>query len=145
MVSRAQTAVSPEGMSISPDGRFVVTANLERSYLPPDDPRITWYSSLTLLQLNSGTGQISTLGDLRFRGILPEAAVFDASSRYVAAAVYDRFDADGVPQMAGAVDFWRIADDPTSQGPVLVPTNISVPVTRGPHSMVLVSSATTEG
>ncbi|MEL6997572.1 MAG: hypothetical protein AAFP68_04855, partial [Pseudomonadota bacterium] len=41
-VDRVLTGVSPEGLAVSPDGRWVATTNLERSYLPYDDPRITW-------------------------------------------------------------------------------------------------------
>jgi DNA-binding beta-propeller fold protein YncE len=135
LVSRAETGVSPEGISISPDGRFVVTANLERSYLPQSDPRITWYSSLTLLSLDPATGRVASHGEFYADGILPEAAVFDASSRYVASVTYDHFD-DARP--GGAVEFWRIVHDNTLTAPRLVKTSYSVPVGRGPHSMVLV-------
>lgn len=135
LVSRAETGVSPEGMAISPDGRFVVTTNLERSYLPYADERITWYSSLTLLSLDPASGRITTNGESYYEGILPEAAVFDASSRHVAAVTFDHFD-DSRP--GGSVDFWRIADDHTTNGPRLVKTAHSVPVARGPHTIVLV-------
>jgi len=135
LVSRAETGVSPEGMSISADGRRIVTTNLERSYLPYGDPRITWYSSLTLLSLDPGTGRVTSHGESFFDGVLPEAAVFDASGRYVAAVNFDHFD-DRVP--GGSIDFWRVVEDPTSNGPRLVRTQHSVSVARGPHSLVLV-------
>ncbi len=135
LVSRAETGVSPEGISISPDGRFVVTANLERSYLPHSDPRITWYSSLTLLSLDPVSGRVTSHGEFYSDGILPEAAVFDASSRYVASLTYDHFD-DARP--GGSVDFWRIVNDSTLTAPKLVRTGYSVPVERGPHSMALI-------
>ena len=41
LIDRVETGVSPEGLAVSPDGRWVATVNLERSYLPYDDPRIT--------------------------------------------------------------------------------------------------------
>ena len=63
LISRSQTGVSPEGLAISPDGRYVVTTNLERSYLPYDDDRITWYSSLTLATLDPETGQLNHIAD----------------------------------------------------------------------------------
>lgn len=135
VVSRAETGVSPEGMSISADGRRIVTANLERSYLPYADPRITWYSSLTLLSLDPQSGKVASHGESYFDGILPEAAVFDASGRYVAALTFDHFDES---KAGGSIDFWRVVDDTTSNGPKLVRTQNSVPVARGPHSMVLV-------
>ncbi|MDB9526255.1 hypothetical protein PN498_09675 [Oscillatoria sp. CS-180] len=71
LVSWAITGVSPEGIAISPDGRYIVTTNLERSYLPYDDERITWFSSLSLLTLDSETGQLRHVGDYPYDGILP--------------------------------------------------------------------------
>ncbi|MEM6432657.1 MAG: beta-propeller fold lactonase family protein [Cyanobacteria bacterium P01_D01_bin.115] len=135
LVSRAITGVSPEGIAISPDGRYIVTTNLERSYLPYDDNRITWFSSLSLLTLDPATGQLRHVGDYPYDGILPEAATFDASGQYVAVANYDHFD-DRV--QGSSIDFWRIAADPLDPQPMLVQTRYSVPVTRGAHSLVLV-------
>jgi len=135
LVSRAMTGVSPEGLAISPNGRYVVTTNLERSYLPYNDDRITWFSSLTLITLDPQTGQLNRVADYPFDGILPEAAAFDASSQYLAVVNYDFFD-DRTP--GGSIDFWRIASDPLNPQPMLVQTRYSVPVTRGAHSMVLV-------
>ncbi|MEO1299209.1 MAG: hypothetical protein AAFW75_26210 [Cyanobacteria bacterium J06636_16] len=135
LVSRAVTGVSPEGIAISPNGRFVVTTNLERSYLPYDDNRITWFSSLSLITLDPETGQLNHVGDFPYDGILPEAAAFDASSQYLAVANYDHFD-DGI--QGGSIDFWRIAADPLNPRPILVQTRYAIPVTRGAHSMVLV-------
>ncbi len=135
LISRAMTGVSPEGLAVSPNGRYVVTTNLERSYLPYDDKRITWFSSLSFITLDPQTGQLNHVADYPFDGILPEAAVFDASSQYLAVAKYDDFD-DRI--QGGAINFWRIAVDPLNPQPMLVQTRYSVPVTRGAHSMVLV-------
>ncbi|MDJ0708528.1 MAG: hypothetical protein QNJ46_35120 [Leptolyngbyaceae cyanobacterium MO_188.B28] len=135
LVSRAMTGVSPEGLAVSPNGRYVVTTNLERSYLPYDDTRITWFSSLSFIALDPQTGQLTHVADYPFDGILPEAAAFDASSQYLAVANYDHFD-DRI--QGGSIDFWRIAVDPLNPQPMLVQTRYSVPVTRGAHSMVLV-------
>lgn len=135
LVSRAMTGVSPEGLAISPNGRYVVTTNLERSYLPYGDDRITWFSSLTLITLDPKTGQLNRVGDFPFDGILPEAAAFDASSQYLAVVNYDFFDDR---TRGGSIDFWRVASDPLNPLPMLVQTRYSVPVTRGAHSMVLV-------
>ena len=135
LVSRIITGVSPEGLAVSPDGRWVVTTNLERSYLPYDDPRITWFSSLTLARLDPETGVLTRIGDFNYDGILPEAAVFDNSSRYLAVANYDHFD-DRRP--GSSIDFWRIQADPLEPDNVqLIKTEHSVPVTRGAHSMVI--------
>jgi len=134
-VSRIQTGVSPEGLAVSPDGRFVATTNLERSYLPYDDPRITWFSSITLARLDPETGVLTKIGDFAYDGILPEAAVFDNSGRYLAVVTYDHFDDR---RAGGSIDLWRIAEDPLDPATVhLVKTEHSVPVARGAHSMAI--------
>jgi hypothetical protein len=136
LVSVAETGVSPEGIAISPNGRFVATTNLERSYLPYNDRRITWFSSLTLMQFDPQTGHLETIGDYPYEGVLPEALVFDRSGEYLAVANYDHFND---LQQKGSIDFWRIVtNDWTHPTPRLVQTTHSVPVTRGVHSMVLV-------
>ncbi|MEL6977440.1 MAG: hypothetical protein AAGM38_02030 [Pseudomonadota bacterium] len=135
LVSRVTTGVSPEGLAVSPDGRWVATTNLERSYLPYDDPRITWHSSITLAALDPETGVLTHKGEFPYDGILPEAAVFDNSSAYLAVVTYDHFDdrRDG-----GSVDFWRIDADPLEPQTVrLVKTEHSVPVARGAHSAAI--------
>lgn len=135
-VSRVETGVSPEGLAVSPDGRWVATTNLERSYLPYDDARITWYSSITLARLDQATGQLAKVGDFAYDGILPEAAVFDNSGNYLAVVTYDHFDDR---RTGGSVDFWRIQADPLDATNVqLVKTEHSVPVARGAHSMQIV-------
>ncbi|WP_421707059.1 hypothetical protein [Algihabitans sp.] len=134
-VSRITTGVSPEGLAISPDGRWVATTNLERSYLPYDDARITWFSSITLARLDPESGQLTHVGDFPYDGILPEAAVFDNSSNYLAVANYDHFDDRRV---GSSIDFWRIQADPLDLANVqLIKTEHSVPVTRGAHSLAI--------
>ncbi len=136
LVSRAEVGVSPEGLALSPDGTMVVTTNLERSYLPYDDARQTFFSSISLVRLDPATGALSRVGDYPYDGILPEAAAFDASGRYIAVVTYDHFDDR---RRGGSVDFWRIGRDPLDPARLtLVKTEHSVPVTRGAHSMVLV-------
>ena len=75
------------------------------------------------------------MGTFNYDGILPEAAVFDNSSTYLAVANYDHFD----DRRAGSsIDFWRIQPDPLNPKNVqLVKTEHSVPVARGAHSMVI--------
>jgi DNA-binding beta-propeller fold protein YncE len=134
LTSVAETGVSPEGLTISPDGQLVVTTNLERSFLPYGDRRATWHASLSLLSFDAASGQLRHLVDYPYDGILPEAAVFDNSSRYLAVANFDHFD-DTRP--GGSIDFWRVDRDPLNPHPLLVRTAHNVAVTRGPHSIVL--------
>ena len=131
-ISTGKTGISPEGLTVSHDGRYVLTTNLERSYLPYDDPRITWYSSLSLFEIDKKTEQLVHLGDYSVDGILPEAAVFDASNNFIAAVDYDHFDDR---KRGSAIKFWRLARDPQVK---LTELEQEIPVTRGAHSMVLV-------
>lgn len=135
VIDRVMTGVSPEGLAVSPDGRWVATTNLERSYLPYDDERITWYSSVTLAALDEETGDLTEIGTFNYDGILPEAAVFDNSGNYLAVANFDHFDDR---REGSSIDFWRIQTDPLDPGNTqLIKTEHSVPVARGAHSMVI--------
>lgn len=136
LVSRIQTGVSPEGLAVAPTGDWIVTTNLERSYLPYDDDRITWFSSLTLAKFDRTSGQLTNVGTFSYDGILPEAAVFDNSGEFLAVATYDHFDDS---KQGGSIDIWRIQSDPLDRANVqLIKTEHAVPVTRGIHSMAIV-------
>ena len=131
LVGRAETGVSPEGIAISPDGEWAVTTNLEVSYAPADDPRHTPYASLTLIDIDTDTGRLHTVGTYAFDGILPEAAAWDASSRYVAVVNYDQLDPS---REGGSIDFWRLVGGDAAS---LVKLRKSIETPHGPHSIVL--------
>lgn len=135
LVSRAQVGVMPEGLAISPDGQWAVTANLERSTPALDSPDQGFFSSLSLLRLDPKTGSLSMVGTYAFDGILPEGVVFDSSSRFVAATTFDQYDGRSP---GGSVDFWRISGDHADVNRVeFVKTSYSIPVTRGAHAIAL--------
>ncbi len=136
LASRAATSSIPEGLSISPDGRYVVTTNLEQSTFAVDDPKQGFFSSLTLLRFDPATGLIESAGDFAFDGVLPEAAVFDNSSRFLAVTNFTFFDSS---RKGSSIDFWRVAGDVFDPNRIeLVKMNYSIPVTRGAHSMAIV-------
>lgn len=136
LVSRAQTGVIPEGLTVSPDGRWVVTVNLERSWEPLNSPSQGFFSSLTLMRLEPTTGTLQRVGDFPFDGVLPESAVFDNSSRFLAVTQFDYFDQT---RKGGAITFWRLAGDKLDpKRAELVKLNTTIPVARGPHTIVLV-------
>lgn len=136
LVSRAQTGVIPEGLSVSPDGRWIITANLENSTPATSDPTMRRFGSMTLIRLDPDTGLLDRVGDFAFDGALPEMAVFDNASRFVAVTVFSQFDD---PRAKGSIDFWRIETDASDPRRVeLVKTRHSIPVTRGAHSMAIV-------
>ena len=136
IVSRVLAGVLPEGLTLSPDAHWIVTTNLEQSTQPFDKPEQGFFSSLTLIRLNAETGLLERIGDFSFDGILPESVVFDNTSRYLAVATFDHYEAK---KKGGSIDFWRLTSDYFDPTRVeLVKTDYSVPVTRGVHSMVIV-------
>ena len=135
-VSRAETGAVPEGLDISPDGRFVITANLERSTPKPGSPQMARYGSMSLIRIDPETGILKHVRDFAFDGALPEMAVFDNSSRFVAVTIFNQFDDPGAK---GSIDFWRMERDPFDADRIeLVKTRHSVPVTRGVHSLAVI-------
>ena len=136
IVSHTEAGELPEGLAISPNGRWVATANLESSYYPWTDPHQKFFASLSLLHFDPAIGVLQRVGEFPFDGVLPEPIVFDNSSRFIAAASFEQFDN---PIGGGSINFWRIVDDNDEPGRVeLVKLNDSVPVARGPQSMAVV-------
>ncbi len=136
IVSRALAGVLPEGLTMSPDGNWVVTTNLEQSTQPLASAQQGFYASLTLLHLDTESGFLERVGDYSFDGILPESVVFDNSGRYLAVATFDHYDGR---KPGGSIDFWRLTGDYFNPKRIeLVKTGYSIPVTRGVHSMVIV-------
>jgi DNA-binding beta-propeller fold protein YncE len=134
IVSTASVGASAEEFAISPDGRRVVSLNMHNSFLPPNDPRLTYYSSLTLLDCDRQTGELTPRGTYLFESILPEGITFDASGKFLAVANFAHFN----PQRSveeTTVDFWRVVD---GIEPKLVQLDVKVPVMRGAHVVKLI-------
>lgn len=136
VVSQARTGVMPEGLTVSPDGRWVATTNLERTAYAPDDPHQGFFASVTLLRLDPGTGKLKRVGDYPFAGVIPEAAAFDNTSRFLAVTSFDHL---GPGASRGSVDIFRLVSDFQDPSRIeLAPTGISIAVARGAQSMEIV-------
>ena len=134
-VSSARTGIMPEGLAVSPDGRWVVTTNLERTADRVDDPHHGGFATLTLLRLNPVTGRLTRVGDRAFNGIIPEGVVFDDTGRRFAVICFDH--ARGRPR-GRSVDFWTIGADPRHLSRVIAtPTRTVIRVPRGAQSLVI--------
>lgn len=135
VVSRAEVGVSPEGFALSPDNKIIATVNMRRTYLADFPP--VWrgkpYSSLSLVQFDPTTGQLETLDEYGFEGLLPEQATFDATGEALAVVIYNyREDRP----TTGAVEFWALVENEAS--PRLARTGLTLDVVRGAHDIVLV-------
>ena len=128
-VSAAPAGDSAEEFAIAPDGRTLVTLNMENSFLSPSDPRLTYHSSLTVMTWNPEREQLVAQGTYPFEGILPEGITFDASGRFLAIANFAHSNPRR-PIAETTVDFWRVIQ---SAVPSLVKMDIQVPVMRGAH------------
>lgn len=136
IVSRVLAGNYAEGIALSPDGRWIATANLEQSSQPLDKPEQGFFSSVSLIRFDPQLGLLDKVGTYAFDGILPESVVFDNSSRFLAVTTFDHYDEQ---KPGGSIDFWRLAGDAFDPKRIeLVRTGYSVPVTRGIHSMVIV-------
>lgn len=122
------TPVFPEGMNISPDGRFVATVNILASPFPVESPLYSPYGSVSMWSRDPASGRLSRLGDTPFEGILPEGAAFSPDSRYFAVA---SFHAGGTDRERGAVDIWRITDE--AGAPLALHGRVLTP--RGAHAV----------
>jgi len=134
--SQVMVGPSPEGFAVSPKGDWVVSLNMERSWLPYDDERQNWFSTLSLIKRDPLTGAMNEVHRLPYDGILPEAAVFDRSGKQLAVATFDFYDKT---KKGAAIDYFRIAEDPLNPyNKILVKMRWHTPVTRGAHSLILV-------
>lgn len=133
VASRVDVGPSPEGFALSPDDTLLVTVNLRRTYLP--DFLSAWrgkpYSSLSLVQLDPLTGQLTEVDEYGFEGLLPEQVTFDATGDSLAVVIFH--DREPSPK-TGAVEFWNVM---RGNLPRLERTGHKLDVVRGAHDIVL--------
>jgi hypothetical protein len=82
LTGQARTDDSPEGIAVSPDGRFVVTENLVRSWKPWNDPLLSPGGSINLLEFDKRSGRLTTRQHLPLNGILPEGITVSERRRW---------------------------------------------------------------
>jgi hypothetical protein len=133
-----RVSLSPEGGDISRDGTMLVAVNMEGAYLLSGFPFVLFgrreYSSLSLVGFDLTSGALRMLdGPLAFDGVLPEDAVFDASGRMLAVAVFHPRVAQPT---AGFIELFSI--ERSGQEARLVSTGVKLPTTRGPHDLVMI-------
>ncbi len=131
VVSTAVVGISPESMALSPDGKYIATANIRRSFLKDGDPRQTRGGILSLVGFNTATGELTNHGELDIPA-LPEGIAFDASGKHLVVSQFMSFEPGAVD---GELSFFKlIRTDP----PTLLPADFYVGVGIGPHGVVIV-------
>lgn len=127
IISEVKTGLSTEGFDLSPNNRYIVAVNMERSFLPltfADSLRKK--PSLTLIKVDPETGTLERLGpNVEFNGALPEDASFDSESNTIAVASFHEMNE--VNPKKGKIEFWEIQNDR------LVKLNMNIFLTRGSH------------
>jgi 6-phosphogluconolactonase (cycloisomerase 2 family) len=132
VTGRAGTDVSPEGIAVSPDGRFVVTSNLTSSWMPWNDKRMSPGGSMNLLQLHPRSGRLTTVQHVPLSGILPDGVTFDASGDHVAVSNFDHYDPR---HRRSTVQFFSLD---RGACPSLARTNVELEVPAGAHALWLI-------
>jgi hypothetical protein len=135
VVSKAKVGLSPEGFALSPDNSLIATVNMRRTYFSPNLPpawRGKSYSSLSLVQFDRQSGQLTPVDEYGFEGLLPEQATFDTDGKSLAVVIYNYREQS--PQ-TGAVEFWNVVSD---NQPKLERTGFKLDVVRGAHDIVFV-------
>jgi hypothetical protein len=131
VVSQVPVGINPEGLAISSDSTLVVTSNLQRSFLPEDNPRLTRGGSLSLLKFNPRSGQLTSSGEYPVNA-MPAGISFDARNRYVVVTQFRSFDPEATD---GELAFWRVVRGKT---PSLQRADFVVGVGKGPHGVLIV-------
>jgi hypothetical protein len=141
VISEAEVGLSPEGFALSPDGRFAVTVNMRRTYLPDGWVGATPVglmngrdaASLSLLAIDA-RGHLTNVGpEVTLNAVLPEDAAFDDTSRTL---VVTGFHGPEPEPTEGWLEVWRILEG--ESGPELRPTEKRWTTPRGPHDVVVV-------
>ncbi len=134
VVSRTEVGLGSEGFALSPDNTLIVTVNLRRTYLSTLPP--VWrgkpYSSLSLVKFDRTSGQLTTVNEYGFEGLLPEQVTFDATGKSLAVAIYHYREAN---PKTGAIEFWNVISGNT---PRLERSGYKIDVVRGAHDIVVV-------
>lgn len=127
-VAAVEGSVSPEGLEISPDGKYAISTSIEYSWLASDDPRYSPYSVLSLIEIDNQRSRLIKHDDVLFYGQLPEGAAFDTTGTNLFITSFADPSDDRTP---GFLQHYRIVE--TRRGKKLAPTDIQIDVPRGVH------------
>lgn len=115
--------VGPEGLAVHPSGRFLVSGNVQRSFLFPHDPGYTRGGSLSILKIEPATGVLTALAQ-HACGPGPQGLSFDVAGANLLATDFG----------AGAIQIWNF--DATTGETTF--SGLRLLVGRGAHAVHIV-------
>lgn len=109
VLSTVATDLSSEGIAISPDGTVVATANMRATAFPVHSPRFTRTATVSLLDFNAESGQLTKAGEFEFEGVLPEGISFDVTGDHLIVATFEYLNS---AEPSGGLEVWRVNRQP---------------------------------
>lgn len=132
VVSRAAVGISPGGLAISPDDRWVVTSNMRHSGSYGGTSMVQG-GSVSLLSL-SAAGVLSQHGEYALDA-LPQGIAFDRDGRHVLVTQFQSLDPQAVD---GEMTFFRLNTGGNGRAPKLIQGAEFIGVGVGPHGVIVV-------
>jgi 6-phosphogluconolactonase (cycloisomerase 2 family) len=121
-----------ETLVFSPDGRFLVTANLRGTGKPDGDRHLTENASVSLYELDAESGRLTQRGEWPFEAVLPQGLAFDPTGSTLFVGVNRYRNEEAMP--GGAVEVWRLVTEGT---PRLERTPERVRLPAGVHTLAV--------
>jgi DNA-binding beta-propeller fold protein YncE len=87
LLSKSEVGENPMGFDIHPEGNYILTNNLERSFYPPEKFASSGESSISVIHL-SYDGKVENKETFPIQGILPASVVLDKTGKNVAFSVF---------------------------------------------------------
>ncbi|MGE3108692.1 MAG: lactonase family protein [Phycisphaerales bacterium] len=128
LVGSFPVGVNPEGIAISPDGRYLAVSNYQRTMLPTDDPRVTREGSISFLSISGGSGELTSIGEYPIPG-MPAGLSFDAQGKFLVVTRFRSFDPS---DMDGALAFFKVRPGSLERAA------FTVGVGKGPHGVLII-------
>jgi hypothetical protein len=134
-VCSTATGVTPEGFALSLDGKTLASVNMNHCFLPktaafkiiPGQK----HCSISIARFDPDSRKLTKQATVDFDGLLTRHLCFDASGKYLAAAVYQ--EAHG-PSDKGHLEIFRVESEPKLQ---VADCKFSISLPRGPHTLSL--------
>ncbi len=133
IASKATVPAMAETFCIHPNNTHIVVASKKGSYFPFNNTNRTTSSALSLLFLNNETGELKTLQEVPYLGVMPKGLSFDKDGSVLAITSFEYND---LFEKKGALEFWNFSGK-IGEGK-LENTGIKLNLTRGAHAIKII-------